>query len=429
MREAMSVRRRRWAASSAVTVTLLASLTFYFGEHEPAAAEMNMSDQDMKEMATPAKADNLPAGYTDIHVPGEMRQRIGVITGRVEEVPLTMSIRAVGIVRPDETKVDHIHLKTEGWIEKLYVAFTGQQVKAGDPLLTIYSQSFLAAQGELLAALQSARLNSIADRQLVVEAARRRLLLWDIPRDEIDKLERTGKPLQFLTLRSPISGTVLQKQAFEGQYVTPERDLYVVADLSTVWMQAKIYEYELPHVELGMPVTVSFPSLGRHLSGKVVFIDPVVDTASRTVQVRVELPNPDGQLRPGMFGDVLISHPMGNGLTVPTSAVIRSGEQDIVFRAASGDRFVPVAVKIGGLRFGHRFQILSGLQAGDEVAISGNYLIDSESRLEAGNGGGMAGMPGMGGSAQMPAPKPDGMRDMSAAGGSADATPHAAAPR
>ncbi|HEX2939965.1 MAG TPA: efflux RND transporter periplasmic adaptor subunit, partial [Rhodopila sp.] len=138
-------------------MTLLAGLIFYFEEHESAAAEMNMSDQDMKEMAAPAKIDNLPAGYTDIHVPGEIRQRIGVITGRVEEVPLTMSIRAVGIVQPNETKVDHIHLKTEGWIEKLYVAFTGQQVKAGDPLLTIYSQSFLAAQGELLAALQSAR--------------------------------------------------------------------------------------------------------------------------------------------------------------------------------------------------------------------------------------------------------------------------------
>ena len=405
----MSVMERSKIVGLALVALLNSSRLFvFFAGGSAVAAGMTMSDQDMQRMSPSAKSTSrLPPGYTDIRIPAEVRQRIGVQLGRVVKAPLSMTIRAVGIVQPNETRVQHIHLKTDGWIEKLYVDFTGQKVKAGDPLLSIYSPSFLAAQGELLAALQSARSSPSADRQLVVESARRRLLLWDIPRDQIDKLEKTGRPIEFLTLRSPISGTVLEKRAFEGQYVMPASDLFVVADLSTVWMQAKIYEYEQPHIEVGMPASLSFPTLmGRFLSGRIMFIDPVVDEVTRTVRVRVELPNPDGQIRPGMFGDVLIHHPMGTGLTVPTSAVIRSGEQDIVFRAESGDRFVPVQVKISPLRFDDHFQILDGLQAGDEVAISGNYLIDSESRLEAGAGS-MAGMAGMRGGSNKPGAQPN----------------------
>jgi len=196
---------------------------------------------------------------------------------------------------------------------------------------------------------------------------------------------------------------VLEKKAFEGQYVMPQGEIYVVADLSTVWVQAKIYAYELPHIELGMPASVSFPSLPmRQFTGKVVFVDPVVDEMSRTVQVRVELPNPGGEMRPGMFGDILITHAMGSGLTVPTSAVIRTGERDIVFRAVSADRFVPVQVKISPLQFEDRFEIVEALKAGDRVVTSANFLIDSESRLLAG-GGSMAGMPGMDSGGKAPA--------------------------
>jgi Cu(I)/Ag(I) efflux system membrane fusion protein len=165
-------------------------------------------------------------------------------------------------------------------------------------------------------------------------------------------------------------------------------------------MQARVFQYELPHVAVGMPATVSLESLpAGALTGKIVFIDPVVDEMSRSAQVRVELPNATGALRPGMFGNVTIKHTMGTGLTVPASAVIRGGERDIAFRAVSADRFVPVEVKISPLGFGDRLQILAGLQAGDRVVTSANFLIDSESRLEAGAGS-MAGMPGMGGADQ-----------------------------
>jgi membrane fusion protein, copper/silver efflux system len=363
----------------------------------PAAAmpgmEMPTPSQD------PGRTKPAPRGYSEISVAPEVQQRIGVALGTVQRMPLTMNIRTVGIIRPNETKIAHIHLKTEGWVEKLFVAFTGQKVKAGDPMLSIYSPAFFTAQAEFLSALRSVTFNpdGTADRRIVVETSRRRLQLWDVPEEAIKRLEKTGQPEKSLTMSSPISGTVLEKKVFEGQYVMPQGELYVVADLSTVWVQARVFEYELPHIEIGMPVTVTLPSLPtRQFTGKVVFVDPVADEMTRSVQVRVELPNSDGGLRPGMFCHILITHAMGTGLTVPTSAVIRTGERDIAFRAVSAEHFVPVQVKISPLRFEDRFQVLEGLQAGDEVVVSANFLIDSESRLQAG-GGSMAGMPGMGG--------------------------------
>jgi Cu(I)/Ag(I) efflux system membrane fusion protein len=385
-----------------------------FGIIQGVHAEDTMPGMKMPKAEDAAAKSSLP-GFAEISVTEEVQQRIGVTTGTAEETPLTMKIRAVGIVRPDETKVAHIHLKTEGWVQKLFVSFTGQKLNAGDPMLSIYSPAFYAAQREFLTALRSARSNP--DQQAVAETARQRLELWDVPQDAIETLEKTGKPARSLIMRSPISGTVLEKKTFEGQYAMPQAELYVVADLSTVWMQAKIFEYELPHVEIGMPATVSFPSLPmQKFVGKVVFVDPVVDEMSRSVQVRVELPNPKGEFRPGMFGQILLTHGMGSGLTVPTSAVIRTGERNIAFRVVSPGRFVPVQVKISPLQFEDRFQILEGLKAGDEVVTSANFLLDSESRLEAG-GGSMVGMPGMdGGGSKTPAAKQESPKKGEAAG-------------
>ena len=215
-------------------------------------------------------------------------------------------------------------------------------------------------------------------------------------------MSRTRKPQTYLTLRSPLGGTVLIKYAFPGQYVMPQTDLYTVADLSKVWVQAKVYEYELPHVELGQPATVTLPALPeKKLTGKVVFLQPTMEEKTRTVQVRVELPNKEGLLRPGMFAQVIIEHSMGTGLLVPASAIMRTGERDIAYRVKSEGRFVPVEVKISPWRFetphtsGGRFQVLEGLKAGDRVVTSANFLIDSESRLRL--GGGMMNMPGMAG--------------------------------
>ncbi len=395
----MSVRNTRYVVGWALVAAAVVSIGGVGNAIDSATHETSMPGMDMQSQSpdsTQAKP-TMPEGYAEVRIAPDVQQRIGVTLGRVERSDLSMTIRAVGIVQPNETKVAHIHVKTEGWVEKLYVSYTGQKVKAGDALLSIYSPTFFAAQREFLSAARAARAGAaqLGDSQALVDTARRRLELWDIPEDEIRALEKSGEPRRTLTLRSPISGTVLEKQAFAGQYVMPQSDLYVVADLSTVWMQARVFQYELPHVAVGMPVTVSIASAGlQPLAGKVVFIDPIVDEMTRSAQVRIELPNPGGQLRPGMYGDVLIAHAMGSGLTVPASAVIRTGERDIAFRVISADRFAPVEVKINPMSFGDRFEVVQGLNAGDRVVTSANFLIDSESRLEAGAGS-MAGMPGM----------------------------------
>jgi Cu(I)/Ag(I) efflux system membrane fusion protein len=365
---------------------------------------MDMPGMDMAKM--PQSAPSGTEGLSAVSIGPAIQQRIGVTLGKAEVTPLLMRIRTVGIVRPNETTVAHIHLKTEGWVQKLFVSFTGQDVKAGDPMLSIYSPAFFSAQREFLVALQAAKATPSPDQQIVVDAARRRLELWDVPKEEIESLEKTGKAMTALTLRSPIGGTVLEKKAFEGQYVAPQDELYFVADLSTVWVQAKVYEYELPHIELNMPVTVTLPAFpGREFAGKIAFIDPMVEELSRTVQVRIELPNDQNQLKPGMFANVMISHQMGAGLTVPSSAVIRTGRRDIAYRAEGEGRFAPVLVVVSPFRFEDRFQVLQGLAAGDTVVTSANFLIDSESRLRAGESS-MAGMPGMEGM-QMEQAKPE----------------------
>lgn len=373
-------RVREWAAKSGQAKT---------GE---GGMGMDMPGMDMGPEAGGATSSGVP-GHAAVVVEPGLQRRIGVTVGRVERAPLRMSVRAVGIVRPDETKVAHIHLRTEGWVEKLSVAFTGQVVRKGDPLLSIYSPEFLRTQLDFVTAKRSERTRALAGAQnSLADLSLRKLGLLDVPAQELKELERTGTPRDTLTLRSPLSGTVLEKNVFEKEYVTPERELYVVADLSSVWVQAKVYEYELPHVELGQPATVTVAALpGVEFSGKVVFVQPVVEEATRTIQVRVELPNRDGRLKPGMFADIVIAHTMGEGLLVPTSAVIRTGERDIAFRVEQDERFVPAEVEISPVKFGDRFHVLKGLDAGDRVVTSANFLIDSESRLREGGGG----MPGM----------------------------------
>jgi Cu(I)/Ag(I) efflux system membrane fusion protein len=330
-------------------------------------------------------SSNVPE-HVAVMIPGELQQRIGVRIGRVEKGPLDMSVEAMGIVRPDQTRVAHVNIKTEGWIDKLFVNFVGQAVRKGDPLLSIYSPQFVSTQQELLTALHAEQTLGNSQASLS-EAARRRLELWDVPAGEIDQLQKSGKVQKDLVLKSPIAGTVLEQNVYEKQYVTPEKELYVIGDLSTVWVQAQVYEYEIPHVEIGRTATVTIPSLpDRQFTGKVVFIQPTVEETTRTVQVRIELPNREGLFKPGMFARISIAHPMGEGLLVPTSAVLRTGDRDIVYRVEPGDHFVPVAVKISPIQFGDRYQVLEGLKEGEPIVTSANFLIDSESRIQFSRG-------------------------------------------
>ena len=336
-----------WSAAAAMLAAAAAGLWFAYARGWLAPAEtwatgifhrkeaggtdasgMNMPGMNMPGVST-GQTSAVP-GYTEVTIPYQVQQRIGVTLGTVEKAPLEMTVRTVGIVQPDETKVDHVHLKTEGWITKVFVNYTGQEVKENEKLLAIYSPEFVTTQETYLNDRKIDRSLAALDRQ--------RLKLWDVPDDEIKDLESSGKARTELTLRSPLTGTVLTKNAFAGQYVMPEKDLYVVADLSTVWVQAKVYEYELPHIELGRPVSVTFTAYPDRppFPGKVAFIQPTVEEPARTVEVRVELKNPDGLFKPGMYANLVIHHTMGEGLLVPDSAVIRTGERDIVLQGGAG---------------------------------------------------------------------------------------------
>lgn len=331
-------------------------------------------------MPTPATVP----GYSVVTLSPERRQLIGVRTGKVEKDKLVMSIRTVGIIEPDQTRLARLHTRVSGWVTKVHANFVGQDVKKTDPLLELYSPDLLATQREYLITRARTGESPIADMEKgLLESARRRLALWGVPEDEIQAMEKTGVARETLRLRSPIAGRILERNVLEGAYVEPATELYRIADLRVVWLQAKIYEHELPHVELGQPVTVTLPARpGEELTGKVSFVEPVLQETTRTVKVRVEIANPKGLLMPGMYADVRFDHDMGEGLLIPESAVLRTGARAMAFRTLPEGHFEPVEVELGG-RFGERFEVKGGLEEGDEVVVSGNFLIDSESRLKA----------------------------------------------
>jgi Cu(I)/Ag(I) efflux system membrane fusion protein len=335
---------------------------------------MNMPGMDMSSGA--GSEPSAVTGHAVVTITPEKQQLIGVRSGRVEKGRLLMAIRAVGVIEPDQTRLARVQTRISGWITKMYVNFIGQKVKKGDPLLEIYSPDLLATQQEFLNALD-------AGQKPLADAARRRLELWGVPLDEIKDLEKTKKARETLVLRADIDGQVLERNALEGTRVEPATELYRIADLSVVWLQAKVYEFELPHVEVGQPVVITLQSRPEiEVRAKVDFVEPVVQEATRTVNVRAVLNNPKDEYRPGMYADLRIEHDMGEGLLVPESALMRTGERTLAFRALPAGRFEPVEVKVDG-RFGERVQVLAGLQAGDEVVTSAGFLIDSESRLKS----------------------------------------------
>jgi Cu(I)/Ag(I) efflux system membrane fusion protein len=366
-----------------------------------------------------AEPSKLP-GYAVVKITPERQQRIGVRTGKViHSHPLTMTVRAVGIIEVDQQKLRRIHTRTSGWVEKVHVNVVGQNVKEGDPLLEIYSPELANAQSDFVRALNDQDKEGKTERnERDVKAARRRLKLWGVAAQEIESMEKTRKAGDTLLIRSDIDGRVLERNVQEGSYVEPSMDLYRIAGLSEVWLQAKLYEYELPHVAIGQPVHVLLPSRPdlKEIEGKVSFIEPIVQEATRTVKVRVAIKNVfieknnDYLFKPGMYADLVIDHDMGHGLLVPESGLLRTGERVLAFRVLPDDRFEPVEVKVGARfkltpesRTEDAVQVLAGLDEGDEVVTSAAFLIDAESRLKSA----LAGMSGHQHGASSPAKKPD----------------------
>ena len=333
-----------------------------------------------------------PAGSVEISA--QKQQLIGVTYGTVSYEAIAHTIKAVGKVSFDETKIYRIHPRFEGWIEKVFADFTGKEVKKGDPLLTIYSPELLASQQELLIAakgkeyLGTSTLTDVSQNATsLYNAARERLRLFEISDQQIAEVERTKKPIRALTVYVPASGFVLARNAYERQKVGPETELYQIADLSTVWAVIDVYEYEAPMMRVGMPVDMRLSYMPDSLlRGKINYIYPQVDPATRTLKVRVEVPNPRFTLKPEMFVEAELKMDHGRQLMVPATAVLDSGNEQTVFVAHDDGYFEPRKVRLGS-KFGDRFEVLAGLKNGERIVTSGNFLIDSESKLKSGTEG------------------------------------------
>lgn len=341
-----------------------------------------------------------------VEIPLEKQQLIGVRTVAASVRPLDKTIRTTGKIEYDERKLTTVNAKVEGWIEKLYVNFTGIYVKKGEPLVDIYSPELWATQQEFINLVRWSKKtgNTVVDSKKtasgpqsgtadlaamlskdadsLLEAARQRLKLWDISDAQIKKIEESEKPIRTLTVYSPVSGYVLQKYAVQGMKVMAGEKLIDVSDLSNVWVLADIYEYELSVIKVGDTAKLQlsyFP--GKELTSKIDFVSPTLSPETRTAQVRFSVANTGGKLKPGMFTDVELKINLGNRLAVPDEAVIDTGLRQIVYVDKGDGYFEPRAITTG-LKAGKLVEILSGIKAGETVASSANFLIDSEAKLK-----------------------------------------------
>jgi membrane fusion protein, copper/silver efflux system len=323
-------------------------------------------------------------------VPQERLQTIGVRYEPVAVRPLEKVVRTVGRVTPDERRLAKVTIKFHGWIERLFVSATGDHVKKGQELFTIYSPDLVATQEEYLLALQGRKQLGESEfpevarsSQELLKATRHRLHLWDITDEHIRDLERTKQVTKTLPIHSPITGTVIRKEVLQGTHVEPGEELYTIADLSHIWVLADIYEYELPFVKVGQQaaVTLSYDP-GTVFTGRVGFIYPTLDPKTRTAKVRFELDNPGEKLKPDMYANVELRVDVGARLAIPQEAIIESGRKQVVFLHYGGGRLEPRLIKTG-VRTGEWTEVLEGLKEGDHIVTSANFLIDSESRLKS----------------------------------------------
>lgn len=329
-----------------------------------------------------------------VRISTERQQLIGVKFATVAAEGGGRTIRTVGKVAVDETRIAHVHPRFEGWIERVDVDFTGQVVRRGQTMVTVYSPEMLASQQELLLARKARDLmsgNELASASShgdsLFAAAKQRLQLWGLSDVQIDEVLRTGEPIRSITLPAPATGFVMMRNAFPNQKVTPDSDLYTIADLSRVWIIADVYESDIAQIRLGQVarITVPYDAAASTVDAKVSYILPDVDPATRTIKVRLEVANPGTKLKPDMFVDAEFTAPGAPRLTVPTDAVLDTGDRQTVFVDRGNGYLEPRRVQVGQ-RLGDRITITSGLAAGERVVASGTFLVDSESQLRAAAG-------------------------------------------
>lgn len=395
----------RWAAYGAVPLVALAIAY--------------IATRGSGDAAAPADSGRTAGAPTaqPVMLSADQSRRIGVTYALASVASLAREIRTVGQVTYDETRVKSVSLKVDGWVEELFANFTGQSLAKGAPLLAIYSPSLVTAQEELLLArrlegeLSGGTPEARANAASLVGAARRRLAYWDVPPTDIARIERSGQVQRTLTLRSPVSGFIVEKNVLQGARVMAGEPLYRIADLGTVWVEGEVFERDLPAVRTGQVVQVDVEALaGRTRSGRITYISPTLDPETRTVRVRVELPNPGFQLKPGMYATLTWRGTGSRTLGVPRTAVVSTGQRNIVFVRRPDGMLEPRIVTIGAST-SDRIEILRGLSDGETVVKSATFLVDAESNLSTLLGG-MGDMPGMdmtapvGGGAAKPGPKP-----------------------
>jgi len=418
------------AAPFLVVATVLALSLFWWQrqaavgltETQPASAADKGGMEGMEGMSGMAGMNmgGNETGQATAMLTPQKKERIGLKVAAVEEKDLTVTLRAVGRVSYDERKLAQIHLRVEGWIEDLFVNFTGQAVQKGDPLFTVYAPDFLSTQQEYLLAKKSqAKLQSspVAEVRrtgdLLAASAKKRLRLWNITEDQIKNLEGRGQAETLMTVYAPTDGVIIKRIGTKGMRIAPDMALYEIADLSSVWVFAEVYESELAYLSLGQDAELRFPAFpGEGFSAKVTFIDPLLNPETRTVRVRLELPNPGLRLKPEMFAEVAFNAPIGRALVIPESAVLDSGLRRIVFVDGGKGMYEPRNVEVS--RNGDHYIVIAGLSAGEQVVTAAAFLVDSESKLMA--SANMMGALGMGGikmeQAQMGEMDMGGMKDM-----------------
>jgi len=370
---------------------------FYRSPMDPKQTSPTPRKDEMGMDFVPVYADEAEAG-ADTGIPGfaavvldaRKQQLLGVKTAEVKRGPLSTSIRTVGRVAYDERRVHHVHTRFEAYVEHIEADFTGKFVRKGEELAQLYSPELYATQQEYLLALRSSRslrkstVASVSQSgQQLLDAARQRLLLWQISPEDIKRIEEKGEAIRTLPVYAPISGYVTGRTAYHGMKVMPADSLFDIVDLTQLWVLADVYEYELPRLRLGQraDMTLSYWP-GRSWKGTVTYIFPSVDEKTRTVKVRIEVPNPNGELKPEMFADVTLHGEARDVLQVPEDAVIDSGTRKVVFVSLGDGKLSPREVSLGDHGDGF-LEVLSGLSEGDSVVLGANFLIDSESQLKA----------------------------------------------
>ncbi|MGQ9632964.1 MAG: efflux RND transporter periplasmic adaptor subunit [Bryobacteraceae bacterium] len=327
-----------------------------------------------------------PAGGASI--PPEQQQRYGIVVGQPTLETATLTVRALGVVQPDETRIVRVHPKVEGWIEEVHADFTGRYVKRGEPLVTVYSPELLISQQEYLLALRARNVLNASTvpgqrggGESLALAARRRLELWDLPPEVIEEIAREGSVRRTVPVLSPADGYVMARNAYRRQRIIPETELYTLADLSRVWVMAEVFESDAGAVRLGQNALVQLAyAPSRSFPAKVQYIQPAIDPATRTLKVRLEVENPRTDLKPDMYVNVEIRAGGGRGLFVPTDAVLDTGLSRRVFVVQGDGHFEPREVQTGR-EWNGKVEILRGLSPQDRIVTSGVFLVDSESRL------------------------------------------------